>query len=77
MQDALTELADVFGDRVTAGDAGGHVTCTAGDAIARALLAGGHRVAASRRFAGHARGDDDSRSDRCVGARGARRPAVT
>jgi hypothetical protein len=67
--DALTELADVFGDSMTAVDVGGHMTCTEADAIARALLAGGHRVAASRWLAGHARGDDDPETDRHLGGR--------
>jgi hypothetical protein len=64
LQQALIDLAGVFGDTMTAVDVGGHMTCTEADAIARALLAGGHRVAASRWLAGHARGDDDLEVDR-------------
>jgi hypothetical protein len=67
VQDALADLADVFGDRTTAVDVGGHMTCTEADAIARALLAGGHRYAASRWLDGHARGDEDLADDRHVG----------
>jgi hypothetical protein len=66
-QDALADLAGVFGDSMTAADVGGHMTCTEADAIARALLAGGHRLAASRWLAGHARGDDDPETDRQPG----------
>jgi hypothetical protein len=66
LQDALAELANVFGDSMTARDVGGHVTCTEADAVARALLLGGHRLAASRWLAGHARGDDDE-ADRHFG----------
>jgi hypothetical protein len=65
VEDTLAELADVFGDSMTAVDVGGHVTCTEADAIARALLAGGHRYAASRWLDGHARGDAED--DRHVG----------
>jgi hypothetical protein len=67
VDDALADLADVFGDSMTAVDVGGHMTCTEADAIARALLAGGHRYAASRWLDGHARGDEDIADDRHVG----------
>jgi hypothetical protein len=67
VEDALAELADVFGDSMTAVDVGGHVTCTEADAIARALLAGGHRYAATRWLDGHAHGDVDAEEDRHVG----------
>jgi hypothetical protein len=67
VEDALADLADVTGDSMTAVDVGGHMTCTEADAIARALLAGGHRYAASRWLDGHARGDEDIADDRHVG----------
>jgi hypothetical protein len=67
VEDALAELADVFGDSMTAVDVGGQVTCAEADAIARALLAGGHRYAATRWLDGHAHGDVDAEDDRHVG----------
>jgi hypothetical protein len=67
VEDALADLADVFGDSMTAVDVGGHMTCTEADAIARALLAGGHHYAAARWLDGHAHGDVDAEDDRHVG----------
>jgi hypothetical protein len=69
VQDALSDLAGVFGDSMTAGDVGARMTCTEADAITRALLVGGHRDAASVWLAGHARGDDDPDADRHLGDR--------
>jgi hypothetical protein len=67
MEVALTDLAGVFGDSMTAGDVGVRMTCTEADAIVRALRAGGHRVTASRWLAGHAGGDEDPEADRHLG----------
>jgi hypothetical protein len=67
VEDALTDLAGVFGDSMTAVEVGRHVTCTEADAIARALLAGGHRAVASQWLDGHARGDAEAEEDRHVG----------
>src|SRR6266542_1192307 len=67
VEDALADLAGVFGDSMTAVEVGRHVTCTEADAIARALLAGGYRDAASQWLDGHARGDAETEEDRHVG----------
>jgi hypothetical protein len=67
VEDALAELADVFGDSMAAVDVGRHASCAEADALARALLAGGHRGAASRWLDGHAQGDEDIADDRHVG----------
>ncbi|MFG2923906.1 hypothetical protein ACGFYA_20675 [Streptomyces sp. NPDC048305] len=58
LTDALRELADVFGDGMTADHTGGAFSCGEADKIARVLALAGHREAAETWLSGHARGDE-------------------
>lgn len=58
MESALQELADIFGDGMTASHLGGHLTCTEADAIARAVGLV-DREAARTLLDGHAYEDED------------------
>lgn len=55
---ALTELAGVFGDGLTANMVGSQFTCSEADKIARSLLLAGHRKEAETWLSGHAQGDE-------------------
>jgi hypothetical protein len=58
LSDALTGLASVFGDGMTADHTGSGFTCTEADTIARVLVLAGHRDEAVTWLEGHASGDD-------------------
>lgn len=62
LTEALTGLADVFGDGMTADMVGSSFTCTEADAIARVLVVAGHKDEALTWLENHAQGDevDDS-----------------
>ncbi|AXQ62400.1 hypothetical protein SEA_TRVXSCOTT_74 [Streptomyces phage TrvxScott] len=58
LNDALAELASVFGDGMTADHTGSGFTCTEADAVARVLALTGHKDAAVTWLEGHASGDE-------------------
>ncbi|ATI18775.1 hypothetical protein SEA_DAUDAU_74 [Streptomyces phage Daudau] len=58
LNDALAELASVFGDGMTADHTGSGFTCTEADTVARVLVLAGHTDAAETWLHGHADGDD-------------------
>lgn len=59
VSNAIKHLADVFGDSMTAGDVGPHMTCGEAEALADVLRAAGHDAAADAWLEGHASGDDE------------------
>jgi hypothetical protein len=56
---ALTNLAAVFGDAMTAEHVGSHMTCDEADALASVLRLAGHADAAATFLDGHASTDDE------------------
>ncbi|MGM9381093.1 hypothetical protein [Streptomyces antibioticus] len=62
LNDALAELARVFGDGMTADHTGSGFTCSEADAVARLLVLAGYKDEAATWLEGHASGDegDDS-----------------
>jgi len=52
-------LAEVFGDRMTAYDVGGHMTCSEAENVAEAMRLAGQCVAADAFIEAHAENDDD------------------
>jgi hypothetical protein len=63
LKDALCDLAQVFGDGMTADMVGGHFTCSEANKIAGVLKLSGHTDAAVTWLQGHAMGDDDPDDD--------------
>lgn len=60
LADALDELADVFGDGMTADHIGGHFTCTEAERVADVLRLAGQDKAAETWLDGHSEHDDDA-----------------
>ncbi|MGW1040019.1 hypothetical protein [Streptomyces sp. NPDC002547] len=58
LEDALSELASVFGDGMTAYDTGSKFTCSEADSVARVLIFSGNEEAAVTWLKGHADGED-------------------
>jgi ApbE superfamily uncharacterized protein (UPF0280 family) len=56
--DALSNLADVFGDCMTADHTGSSFSCGEADSVARLLALTGHEDAAVRWLIGHAQNDE-------------------
>lgn len=59
LEQAVSAMADVLSDGMTARDVGAHFTCTEAEALADVMRAAGHGDAADAWLAGHAYGDDD------------------
>lgn len=55
---AISELAGVFGDGMTADHVGAKFTCSEADTIARLLVLAGHKDDAVNWLIGHAQGDE-------------------
>ncbi|QAX95529.1 hypothetical protein SEA_BARTHOLOMEWSD_80 [Streptomyces phage BartholomewSD] len=58
LNDALAELARVFGDGMTADHTGSGFTCSEADAVARLLALAGYKDEAATWLEGHASGDE-------------------